>query len=309
MATKQMVGKRHWSFTFNRPEATEVLSKEKGIDKAKDLDVLNIKYIVFQKEKGAHLHYQGYVEFKTGVRFSSVRKLFGGGGHWEPCKASPQHNYNYCTKKATRIDGPWSFGQISSGCGKRSDIVEFRDAIKTGKRRRDLYDDDFQLVLMAKYPRLYTEIHLLNRPKRVDKPKLRVVLAFGKTRTGKTRWAYDNWLEFYEMPITNGQHVWWDGYDLHLRVLLDDFCGASSHVRLDTILKLLDRYPRKVPVKHGHTWYLPYFIYVTTNLHPRDWYTYTGREEMYNALCARFTEVWNFDEAGAEINCKDTFFG
>lgn len=45
-----------------------------------------------------------------------------------------------------------------------------------------------------------------------------------------------------------------------------------------------------MPVKGTHCWFNPEVIYITTNLHPRDWYKWTGREEQEVALRERFQD-------------------
>ncbi len=80
-------------------------------------------------------------------------------------------------------------------------------------------------------------------------------------------------------------------YDGHKVVLLDDFAGASSHMTLTFLLRLLDRYPVMVPTKGSHTWWHPDHIYVTTNILPALWYKWENRGEHYRALARRFHKV------------------
>ena len=80
--------------------------------------------------------------------------------------------------------------------------------------------------------------------------------------------------------------------------MLDDFCGAASHITLGFLLQLLDRYTVMVPTKGGFTWWIPEHVYVTTNVFPRDWYKWEGRLSQYRALARRFSEVLVFYEGG-----------
>jgi len=77
-------------------------------------------------------------------------------------------------------------------------------------------------------------------------------------------------------------------------VLIDDFSGAASHIRLQNLLRITDRYPMSVPVKGGFVNWAAQRIYITTNIHPRAWYDWSTREEQYTALVRRFTTVVYF---------------
>ena len=121
---------------------------------------------------------------------------------------------------------------------------------------------------MAKFPKFYDTVRSLARP--VREIDLEVRLNFGDTGTGKTRYAYDifgNNDDFFVLPISNGT-IWFDGFDGHLVVLIDDFTGAASKMPLCNTLRILDRYPIQVPIKGGHQWFMPNLIIVTSNVHP-----------------------------------------
>ena len=60
------------------------------------------------------------------------------------------------------------------------------------------------------------------------------------------------------------------------------------------MLQILDRYRIQLPVKGGFVWRACSTIIITTNIHPRNWYEYNGREGQYEALRRRIHEVWYF---------------
>lgn len=71
-----------------------------------------------------------------------------------------------------------------------------------------------------------------------------VIVLWGPSGTGKSKWAFDNIGEDYyiKAPLTK----WWDGYRAQESVLIDEFRGV---VAISHMLKWLDRYPCAVEKK------------------------------------------------------------
>jgi hypothetical protein len=118
-----------------------------------------------------------------------------------------------------------------------------------------------------------------------------VIVYWGRTGSGKTRAVMDN------IPNENSIYIhpggqWFDGYDRHEIVLFDDFGG--SEFKLTYLLKLLDRYPMRVPVKGGFVSWVPREIYITSNLDPKNWYS-NAHHEHVDALFRRFSFIYHFD--------------
>ncbi len=274
-------------FTLNNPSGLLDYNEEK------------MHYLVYQEEvgeSGTH-HFQGYCEFKTRTVLATVKALLGGDSvHVEPRRGTQAQAIAYCKKDDTRVahEDPHEHGTPKvQPQGKRNDLVAFKNDVMAGKRKRDLVDD--HLTVLAKYPKLYDTLNS-KRPEREE--TVEVTLLIGPTGLGKTRYVYDRYRdneEFYIQPLSNGT-TWWDTYDGHKYVLIDDFAGAASHMTLTCLLRLLDRYPSLVPTKGSHTWFFPTHIYVTTNILPKDWYKWEKREEQYKALARRFAHVLVFQE-------------
>ncbi len=279
---------RNVCFTLNNPTAPVLFNEEK------------MDYLIMQLEVGEEgtTHIQGYCELKTQQRLNAVKALLGGPTvHIEARRGTQQQAIDYCKKDDTRAPGsePKEFGTPKKQ-GKRNDINAFRDAIILGKRERELILDDDYCPTVAKYPKLYAKIAAMDPPKRTE--DLEVTLLIGPTGLGKTRYVIDKHLDdplFYRIPLSNGT-MWYDGYDKHTSVLMDDFAGAASHMTLVTLLQLLDRYPVQVPIKGGHTWYLPTHIYLTSNILPAEWYKWDKRLPQYDALARRITKVLVFQQ-------------
>lgn len=274
---------RNVCFTINNPVAHVEFSEK-------------MAYLVYQEEIGESgtPHYQGYVEFKTQVAASTAEALLGGHAHMERRRGTQAQAIAYCKKDDTRKPDtvPIEHGEAKAQ-GKRVDLEAFKEEVKAGKRKRDLFDE--HLMTLARYPKLYNDLAMTYRPQRGDgeEDQLKVTLLYGGTGRGKTRAVMDEHgkdPELYIAPLNNGTQ-WWDGYDGQKFVLMDDFCGKMSHLPLASLLRLIDRYPVQVPTKGGHTWWLPNHIFVTTNILPRDWYNWKNRMSQYEALARRFTAV------------------
>lgn len=256
----------------------------------------NIRYICGQLELVTSEHFQGYLQLEKKQYLSWVKTNVSATAHWERQLApSNETARDYCRKEESAVaDFPFiEYGTMTQKAGQRNDIIRFKDQIIGQKKMIDLIDT-FTME-MARYPKFYAMVRSLKRPKR--ERDLIVRLNYGSTGTGKTRYCYDTYPQLYAVPQSTGQ-LWFDGYDLHETVLIDDFAGKMSKVPLTSTLRLLDRYPIQLPIKGGFTWWMPNLIIITTNIHPREWYDWFNREQQWPALKRRFTEIWIYTEEG-----------
>lgn len=223
---------RRWTFTLNNPNETEThawvtsqLSEGKGF-----------KYLVFQKETGENgtPHYQGFVIFDGHRRFVAVRRALPR-AHWELARGSSPQNRHYCSKpidgcscshcgSASRLEGPWEQGVCPEGAGDRAELKRVKELIQSGKRKRDLLDDDDGIKVMAKFPRFVDTCYAHFRPE--DPQDKQVTLLYGPSGCGKTSFVRRSESDLWFDSI--GTKGWFDGYDNHEAALLDDFGGELS---------------------------------------------------------------------------------
>ena len=113
---------------------------------------------------------------------------------------------------------------------------------------------------------------------------------YGPTGTGKSREAAAQAPEaFYKM----GGNKWWDGYDNHEAVIIDDY--RRDLCTFSELLRMLDRYPYRLEVKGGSCEFVARRIYITTPKSPEG--TWEGRsDEDIAQLTRRITRVTHFDE-------------
>ncbi len=297
--------RRHWVFTLNNPQKY-VEDADKFIDHLNSKCRDRLRYAVFQLEKGDEgtPHYQGYLEFSQTVRMKWLFQILYSAAHVEARVRTREAARNYCMKHETREKGPWEYGVFKAGgSGSRNDLREVSDMVLAGSPIKEIANE-FP-VQFIKYHKGISKLISLNIEVRTVAPT--IILCFGKTGTGKTKWAYDHYPKLYKKPCDSR---WFDTYIGQKCLLLDDFAGASSKVSLNYTLQLLDRYPMLVEVKGDYVNLQSTTVVITTNLHPKTWYNYEKRAEQFNALTRRFHKVLWFSEFGKKpMLCSvDTFF-
>lgn len=243
-----------------------------------------ITYIVVGQE-GANdtPHLQIYVEFKDRVRLTQVKVALGSRCHVERRKGTSKQAAIYCKKE----DDWFEEGEISvTKCGSRTDLESLKEALDAGKSIAEVSEEHFgQYMRYRRSVHAYVNLH--TKPRNF---KTIVKVYWGKTGTGKSRRCYE---EALEAPYTHPGGQWFDGYDGQQYALFDDFGG--SEFKLSYLLKLLDRYPMKVPIKGDFVEWKPKIIYITSNLNPKDWYK-NAHPEHVAAMMRRITTVVEMNE-------------
>ncbi len=296
--------RRHWCFTLNNPTeyyATSVIFSEQVVAACGH----RFRYLVFQEETGESgtPHYQGYLELNGTTRLTWLKKNVSAEAHWEHRKGTREQARDYCMKDEGRTNGPWVEGDFNKGGqGKRNDLTGVINLAKTGASAEDIAQS-FP-ILWIKFNKGIRSYMDIIAPARTEPPT--IILCYGPTGTGKTKWAYDTHTKLFRKPCGN---KWFDGYSGGNVILLDDFFGAASKMSLPYLLQLLDRYPIRVEVKGGSCMVLATTIVITSNYHPRKWYTWDDREESYRALARRIHTIYYFAEFGTPpMECSHDFF-
>lgn len=222
------------------------------------------EYMVVGKETGEEgtPHYQGYVYFKNKKSFKQVKDVIPR-AHIEVAKGNAQQNRDYCIKGGDFEE----FGNVpkQGNRGDLSEVLEF-----TTMRDVVLNASSYQAIRMAEKRLVYLE------PKRDWKP--RVVWIYGNTGLCKTRGIHEAYPDLFRPQ----SFKWWDGYDGHEEVLVDDFRG--SFCKFSDLLLLIDRYPYQVEVKGGMRQLRAKRMFFTSCYHPVDCYKDRTDEDLQQLI-------------------------
>lgn len=212
-------------------------------------------YGVVGKERGdaGTPHLQGYVEYANPRSFKALKEIYPRAHLEKKSRYSTNTQAaEYCKKE---LDF-WEHGSmIPEAQGKRSDLAKISEDIGDDNGIKDLVDSraitSHQHLCVAEKLMKYYE------PERTWKPE--VYWLFGASGTGKTRAA----IEACEKPwISNDSLKWFCGYDGQEDVILDDFRADDCNFHF--LLRILDRYPLRIPIKGGYRSWRPRRIFITT---------------------------------------------
>lgn len=199
-------------------------------------------------------HIQGYVYLTSQQTLSSfIKKLKG--AHIDVCKGSPEANQAYCSKSKILFED----GSIPAQ-GKRTDIDDVRDEIAAGGQvmtRVTATGRSYQAMKACSLILVYHE------PKRHKRPK--VYWYYGPTGTGKSH-AAEHHPMVTDPYFADSTSRWWDGYDGHETIIIDDF--RSTFCTFEWLLKLLDKKPLRLECKGGSRQCQATRIFITCPFHP-----------------------------------------
>lgn len=207
---------------------------------------------------------KGFVVFSQPKRLAAVKKL-NARAHWEICQGSSEQCRAYCTKDDTRQEGPWESGTFPSEAGKRTDLIEFAQAVTQDPSLYSLIDSHPHMLV--KYPRGTQFLSQLCQERSSPEwRQMNVVVYWGPTGVGKTRLVHE---------LANGElykvqnYPWFDGYRGQQNVLFDEFYGQ---IPANVLLNLLDGYSQQLGIKGAFTYARWTTVYITSNCAPTSWY-------------------------------------
>ena len=256
-----MVGQaKHWCFTSFDADEPRYNSTD-------------FIYMCYQREScpdTGNQHWQGYLVFKIARRLEYLKRncsRYGiDGAHFEIAKGTACQNKEYCSKTSTACAGTFTeHGEIPTQ-GTRSDLEACCARVKEGVHPNTVIYDQPSAV------RVYKCLDRFHNICESKHPVLRDVKGFfihGEAGSGKSLhvWSRVMYRGFY-CPSVEGSRIWFDHYAGEDCIWLDDFYYVPE--MCGQLLKILDRYPYRAPVK-GETVMLKHTeVYITSNFPPPD---------------------------------------
>ncbi len=274
---------RSWCFTVNNFSDDDVL-----VIRRLEQD-RRIRYLVLQEELASTgtRHLQGYLEAFRPLRLGLCRKLISPRVHWEQRLGTQAEAIAYCKKLGTRTeDGV----VIEFGTPARSKCsVDLVQSVLDGASMKDLALD-YPVQFMANSGGIKA---LKEQIVEVRSWTMEVIVFWGATGTGKTFSAWQLWPEAYSVSWPVGGTWWWQDYDGEETVICDEF---ADQIKLQTMLRFLDRSPFRVFYKGGSTQFRSKRIVLCSNFDPQDWYSgakTVGRDALMRRL-KEFATVYEF---------------
>lgn len=276
-------------------------------------ELADVGYIVVAAEVGASgtPHLQGYIQFTKKVGFKWLVTALARRAHILEARGTAAENTDYI-KKGSQPHDEWvahktagpNYGQdLQLICeqgepkvqGKRNDLDAIVASVKEGKRFREIAEDHpIEFIKFSKGIEAYYAANALSRD---FKRPLKVEVFYGPTGTGKTYRAMTEHPDAHKQSATMGG--WWNGYDNHTVVILDEFRGQ---IKFAELLQILDVYPVKIQVKGGHRELVHEHVIITSPVHPKNWYPNLTREQegLVDQLKRRIAKVWYLGARFAE---------
>lgn len=225
------------------------------------------RWMVCARETGDEnqtAHLQGACILDTRKSLVQLKKIPGfERAHIEMMKGKPEDSVKYCCKQDK---APFTKGKLPNP-GKRNDLQEVAEMVMDGATMEEVARHKPTAIIQ--YNRGLTALRsYVIPPRRPSQPPC-IVWIHGASGTGKTRAAFETGERLFgegTVWMSNGSLQWFDGYDGHPVAIIDDL--RTKHTEFSELLRVLDRYPYRVPVKCGHQQWVPRLIFVTCPWEP-----------------------------------------
>lgn len=219
-----------WCWTINNPTEDDDECIKKAIE--------DCAYLVYGKETGEEgtLHYQGYLWYKTNVRFGRIKRLLPR-AHIEKQRGSNEQAIEYCKK-----DNDWyEWGikpQTRDQKKKWKDIVELSECGNEEEIRAIYPDVYFRHIAKIRSMKKY-DVHILSGD-------LQHEWWFGATGTGKSKKLWSDYPNHYSKK----KNKWWDNYQGEEIVAIEEW-SPTFHMLASELKIWCDRYPFPAEIKGG----------------------------------------------------------
>jgi hypothetical protein len=275
---------RRWMLTLPESEYDQVYV---------EAQLSKYKAVIGQLESApttGYRHWQLYLESKSAIRFSTLRKLFPK-GHYKPARETRITCVRYCTDEIKRSGPVLELGQLNFTVkqGKRTDFDSYAEQIMLeGKSAAEVTFDDHR----ASKIRAQLEYLELVRDRKTWGTRFRDVevhYIHGGTRTGKTSSLTQTYgyADTYRVPNWRNPFDAYAGQDI---LVLDEY---NTSVPMVDMLKILEGYPLEVSARYSDKIAKFTKVFIVSNLRLDQQHKTIQQEhpEQWEAFKARLTSV------------------
>lgn len=243
------------------------------------------RYIIIGRERADETntpHLQIYLEMKNPISFDALQSKYFPRAYIAPREGTQQQARNYCTKEHFHEYGTFIIQ------GKRNDLTIALELLETNTSIRTALEKGLMQTLgtLTAYERLqkYYVVHR-TRPT--------VIWIYGPGGSGKTDRAYSitGTDDVYKVDLFN--KGWFDGYDRHRAIILDDLeIDPTDKESFGSLLALLDKNPLRVNVKNSSASIAVETIVITCQQAPwHIWNDPSDRMSLSFSNCASKAEI------------------
>lgn len=270
----------HWFGTHNDPE---YLDQDELEEVCKSNEQI-IEWVVMYEEAApttGHVHWHSLVVYRKAARAHSCIEL-DPRGSWEKVRGHLTKAYEYVRKEGKKVfewghlpDKIQSFlereeqSERKRKAPTKTDLL-WKEMVERAKRGdNSIRDERLYAHNMAYFDQILAGAHECQRYQ--DDLKTKNLWIVGPPGTGKSRIVWDyveaNGLSVY----VKLQNKWWDGYNKHKIVLIDD-AGENMKLLASHVKNWADRYPFTAEVKGGTRMInsSEFHFIVTSNYHISD---------------------------------------
>lgn len=204
-------------------------------------------------------HMQAAIVLKDSSTMSALKSLLGEpGAHLERMIGTPQQSEVYCSKEDSE---PLVMGKCPAQ-GKRTDLIELKEAMDAGATDKTLWEEHF--TVMLKYDQAAKRYRAAVTAPRNGDVAPTIVIHTGPTGCGKTKLCPKG-----DDVYWHNKTKWWCGYDKQKIVVFDEFYGQ---IQFQNMLSILDRYECKVETKGGTIQMVATEFWFTSNAPYENWW-------------------------------------
>jgi len=304
---------RDWTFTVNNPKLTE----QEMYNYLSSLT--NVKYFVFVREKGDGTpqnlsgteHHQGYIEFATPRKFSTIKNFFSSENIGVDAFIS-QRQYarascvNYVKKTGkfeykahTRIGEMFEYGEFSQS-GSANVIKEMIELKKQGAAVTEIYES--HPYEYARYNKFVNKMALEYKAEHYKKNRrqLQVTYIYGSAGVGKTRYVMDKYGDENVFRLTdygnyNNGKPNFDGYNGQDVIVLEEY---RSSIKFSILMSMLDVYHFDLPARYHDKVACYTKVYILSNLPIQKQHEKLLTQDLqsWQAFLRRIHKIYDFDK-------------